>query len=157
MATSSGMARVTSPTDTQIQITREFDAPKHLVYKAWTTPEYIKRWFSEGGGEITISDLRPGGTWRYVMKEKGGSQVAAHGEYREVVPNERVVSTEIFEGMPEAEAMQTVTFSEKDGRTTLTILVQHASPKHREAHIKSVEGGMQKALSQLEQVAVSLR
>ena len=52
MATSSGMARVTSPTDTQIQITREFDAPKHLVYRAWTTPEYIKRWFSEGGGEI---------------------------------------------------------------------------------------------------------
>src|SRR3979409_410741 len=99
---SSGTAVVTLPTDTQIVITREFDAPKHLVYKAWTTPELIQRWWSGDRGEVTIAevDLRVGGRWRYVMTAKGGFEVAFHGEYREIVPNERIVSTEVFEGMP---------------------------------------------------------
>ncbi len=158
--TSSGTAVVTLPTDTQILITREFDAPKHLVYKAWTTPELIKRWWSGDRGEVTIAevDLRVGGTWRYLMVANGGFEVAFHGEYREIVPNERIVSTEVYEGVPAAEAVNTVTFTEKDGRTTLTILVQHSSQEHRDAHINSgMEGGMQEAMDHLEQVAVSLR
>jgi uncharacterized protein YndB with AHSA1/START domain len=158
--TSSGTAVVTLPTDTQILITREFDAPKHLVYKAWTTPELIKRWWSGDRGEVTIAevDLRVGGTWRYVMVANGGFEVAFHGEYREIVPNERIVSTEVYEGVPTAEAVNTATFTEKDGRTTLTILVQHSSQEHRDAHINSgMEGGMQEAMDHLEQVAVSLR
>jgi uncharacterized protein YndB with AHSA1/START domain len=159
-ATSSGAATVTLPTDEQILITREFDAPKHLVYKAWTTPELVKRWWSGQRGEVTSVeiDLRVGGTWRYVMVAHGGFEVAFHGEYRELVPDERIVSTEVFEGFPDGEALDTLTLTEVDGRTTLTILVQHTSKEHRDAHIESgMEAGMQESMDLLEQVAISLR
>jgi uncharacterized protein YndB with AHSA1/START domain len=158
--TSSGTATVTLPTDEQILITREFDAPKHLVYRAWTTPELVKRWWSGKRGEMTVAeiDLRVGGTWRYVMVADGGMEVGFHGEYREIVPNERIVATEVYEGMPDAEAVNTLTLTEADGRTTLAVLVQHTSKAHRDAHVESgMEDGLQDALDLLEQVAVSLR
>jgi uncharacterized protein YndB with AHSA1/START domain len=158
---SSGTAVVTLPTDTQILITREFDAPKDLVYKAFTTPELVKRWWSAKRGEVTVAeiDLRVGGKWRYAMTmAEGGVEVAFHGEYREIVPNERIVSTEVYEDMPDAEALNTMSLAEVDGRTTLTILVQHQSKEHRDAHIESgMEDGLQDALDLLEQVAISLR
>jgi uncharacterized protein YndB with AHSA1/START domain len=157
---SSGTATVSLPTDEQILITREFDAPKHLVYEAWTTPEHVKRWWNAKRGEVTVAeiDLRVGGKWRYVMETDDGFEVGFHGEFREVVPNERIVSTEVYEGMPDAEAMNTVTFTEADGRTTLTVLVQHSRKEHRDAHIESgMEAGMQDAFDLLEEVAVSLR
>ena len=160
MAVSSGTAKVTLPAGEQILITREFDAPKHLVYKAFTTPELVKRWWHANRGEMTVAeiDLREGGKWRYVMVAEGGFEVGFHGEYREIVPNERIVSTEIYEGMPGAEAVNTMTLTEANGRTTLEILVQHASKEHRDAHIESgMEAGMQDAMDLLEQVAVSLR
>jgi uncharacterized protein YndB with AHSA1/START domain len=158
--TRSETAMVTLPTDEQILIAREFDAPKHLVYKAWTTPELVKRWWSGHRGEVTIAeiDLRVGGAWRYVMTANGGFEVAFHGEYREIVPNERIMSTEVYEGMPAEEAVSTATFTEVDGRTTLAILVQHASKQSRDAHINTgMEAGMQEAMDLLEQVALSLR
>ena len=158
--TSSGTAKVTLPTDEQILITREFDAPKDLVYKAFTTPELVKRWWSANRGEVTVAeiDLQVGGKWSYVMVADGGFEVAFHGEYREIVPNERIVSTEVYEGMPEGEALNTVTFTEADGRTTLTVLVQHTSKEARDAHINSgMETGMQEGMDLLEQIAVSLR
>jgi uncharacterized protein YndB with AHSA1/START domain len=151
---------VTLPTDEQILITREFDAPKHLVYKAWTTPELVKQWWSGQRGKVTSIeiDLRVGGRWRYVMVANEGFEVAFHGEYREIVPNERLVSTEVFEGFPDGEALDTLTLTEVDGRTTLTVLVEHSSKEHRDAHINSgMEGGMQEAMDLLEQVAISLR
>jgi uncharacterized protein YndB with AHSA1/START domain len=157
--TSSGTAKVTLPTDEQILITREFDAPKHLVYKAYTTPELVKRWWSGQRGEVTSIeiDLRVGGMWRYVMTANEGFEVAFHGEYREIVPNERIVSTEVFEGMPGAEALDTITLTEVDGRTTMTILVEHATQEGRDAHINSgMELGLQEAMDLMEQVAVSL-
>ncbi|MEA2330693.1 MAG: hypothetical protein QOK00_1146 [Thermoleophilaceae bacterium] len=160
MAVSSGTATVTLPTDEQILITREFDAPRHLVYRAWTTPELVKRWWSGDRGEVTSAeiDLRVGGMWRYVMMAEGGFEVAFHGEYREIVPNERIVSTEVFEGMPEGEAVDTLTLTEVDGRTTLEVLVQHSCKEHRDAHINSgMEAGMQESMNHLELVAVSLR
>lgn len=162
--TSSGAATVTLPTDEQILITREFDAPKHLVYKAFTTPELVKRWWNAKRGEVAIAeiDLRVGGKWRYVMVADGGLEVGFHGEYREIVPNERIVSTEVYEGMPdgapEEGTLNTATFAEVDGRTTLTILVQAPSKEVRDAIIDSgMEAGMQDAMDLLEQVAVSLR
>jgi uncharacterized protein YndB with AHSA1/START domain len=164
MAVSSGTATVTLPTDEQILIKREFDAPKHLVYKAWTTPELVRRWWSANRGEVTIAeiDLRVGGMWRYVMVTDDGLEVAFHGEYREIVPNERIVSTEVYEGMPEGApeegTLNTATFDEVDGRTTLTILVQAPSKEIRDAIINSgMEAGMQDAMDLLDQVAVSLR
>jgi uncharacterized protein YndB with AHSA1/START domain len=158
--TSSGTAKVTLPTDEQILITREFEAPRHLVYRAWTTPELVKRWWSGGHGEVTIAeiDLRVGGIWRYVLIANEGFEVGFHGEYREIVPDERIVSTEVYEGMPEGEALNTLTLTEEDGRTTMSILVQHSCKEHRDAHINSgMEAGMQKSMDLLEQVAVSLR
>jgi len=161
--TSSGTAKVTLPAEDQILITREFAAPKHLVYKAWTTPELVRRWWTARRGEMTTCeiDLRVGGSWRYVMVADGGFEVAFHGEYREIVPNERLVSTEVYEGIPDAEenaALNTLTLAEADGRTTLTILVQHATKEGRDAHIDSgMEAGMQDAMDLLEQVAISLR
>jgi uncharacterized protein YndB with AHSA1/START domain len=159
MMTASGPAVVTLPTDTQILITRDFDAPRDLVYRAWTTPDLIKRWWGGDRGEVISVqvDLRPGGSWRYVMTANAGFEVAFHGEYQEVVPGERIVSTEIFEGMPDARAVSTATFLEEDGRTTLLILVQHLSKENRDAQINSgMEGGMQESLSHLEKVAQAL-
>ena len=162
--TSSGTAKVTLPADDQILITREFDAPRHLVYKAWTTPELVKRWWHANRGEVMSAeiDLRVGGMWRYVGESPDGQGVAFHGEYRELVPNERIVSTEAYEGVPDADAnatLNTLTLAElDDGRTLLTVLVHAPSKEVRDAIIASgMEAGMQDALDLLEQVAVSLR
>ncbi len=164
--THSGKATVTLPADDQILITREFDAPKDLVFRAFTTPELVERWWSGQRGEVTLAeiDLRVGGKWRYVMNAQGDIEVGFHGEYLELVPNERIVSTEVYEGVPQPEGgpeqgtVNTATFTEADGRTTLTILVQAPSKEIRDAIIDSgMEGGMQEAMDLLEQVARSLR
>ena len=164
-ATSSRTATLTLPTDEQILITREFDAPKDLVYKAWTTPELVKRWWHAKRGEATVAeiDLRVGGRWRYVMVTDDGFEVAFHGEYREIVPNERIVSTEIYEGAPpmegsEAGTLNTATFTEGDGRTTLTILIEAPNQQVRDAIIESgMEDGLQDALDLLEELAIAQR
>ena len=161
--THSGKATVTLPSATQILITREFDAPRHLVYRAFTEPELVKRWWSGQRGEVTTAeiDLRPGGRWRYVMTANAGFEVAFHGTYREIVPDERIVSTELFEGVPGATeddaTVNTATFTEVDGRTTLTTLIECRIKEIRDAIIESgMEGGMQEAFDRLEQVARSL-
>jgi uncharacterized protein YndB with AHSA1/START domain len=154
-AMSSGTATVSLPTDEQILITREFDAPRRLVWKAWTTPELVKRWWHANCGEVTTAeiDLRVGGKWRYAQVTPAGFEVGLHGEYLAIVPDERLVSTAVYEGFPEAEWVDTVTLSEENGRTTLTILVQHSSEEHRDAHIESwMEAGLQDALDLLEQL-----
>jgi uncharacterized protein YndB with AHSA1/START domain len=158
-ATTSNSAVVTLPSDTQILITREFDAPRHLVYRAYTTPDLIKRWWSGDRGEVTSVevDLRPGGSWRYVMTANAGFQVAFHGEYQEIIPGERIVATEVYEGAPDAAAVTTTSFTEHDGRTLLSILVQHISRENRDMHLSSgMEPGMQESLNHLEQVALTL-
>jgi uncharacterized protein YndB with AHSA1/START domain len=152
-------ATVTLPADDQILITREFDAPRHLVYRAWTTPELVKRWFGGNHGEVISAeiDLRVGGQWRYVMSGGEQSDFAFHGEYRELVENERIVSTEVYEGAPDAESVNTLTLTEHDGRTTMTVLVQHQSAANRDAVIEAgMESGMNAALDALERVARAL-
>jgi uncharacterized protein YndB with AHSA1/START domain len=164
--THSGLATVTLPADDQILITREFDAPKHLVYRAWTTPELVKRWWAGHRGEMQIVDidLRVGGRWRYVMVATGGQEVAFHGEFREIVPEERIVQTEIYE-MPGAEEpseaetpLNVITFAESGGRTTLELLVECRTQEIRDAIIESgMEGGMQEHMDVLEELVRSLR
>ena len=162
---SSGTATLTLPTDEQILIKREFDAPKHLVYKAWTTPELVRRWWHAKRGEVTVVDidLRVGGRWRYVMVADDGFEVGFHGEYREIVPNELIVSTEVYEGLPagvseeDAATVNTATFAEQDGHTTVTLLIQATSKVSRDAIIDSgMEDGLQDALDLLEKVAQTL-
>lgn len=153
-------AVVTLPSDTQILITREFDARPHLVWRAWTEPDLIRRWWSGDKGEVTSvsGDLRVGGAWRWVMRANPGFEVAFHGEYLEIEPDERLVRTEVFEGAPDAAAVSTLTLAEAAGQTRMTILVQHSSRQNRDAHLNSgMESGLQSALAQLEQVAAALR
>jgi uncharacterized protein YndB with AHSA1/START domain len=163
MTVSSGGATVTLPTDEEILIVREFDAPRRLVYKAWTTPELVKRWWSGQRGKMTDveMDLRVGGRWRYVMVANGGYEVAFHGEYREILPEERIVTTEVFEGAPLGDVdppLNVVTFTEVDGRTRLELLSKCPNKELRDAIIDSgMEGGMQEQMDLLEDVAKSLR
>jgi uncharacterized protein YndB with AHSA1/START domain len=162
---SSGSAKVELPSDEQILITREFDAPKELVFRAYTTPELVRQWWHAKRGEMTVAeiDLRPGGKWRFVMVAEGGVEVGFHGEYREVVPNERIVSTEVFEGIPdnvypENATLNTATFTDVEGRTWLELLVDAPSKEIRDAIIESgMEAGLQDALDLLEETAASLR
>jgi uncharacterized protein YndB with AHSA1/START domain len=133
--TSSGRAILTLPTDEQILITREFDAPRRLVYRAWTEPELVKRWWHANRGQVKLVeiDLRVGGKWRHVMVADNGMEVGFHGEYREIVPQERIVSTEVYEGLPDA------------------------NKTSRDAIIASgMEAGLQDALDLLEQTARTL-
>jgi len=163
MVASSGTATIALPADKQILITREFDAPKELVWKAWTTPELVKQWWHANRGEMKVAeiDLRVGGTWRYVSVTDDGFEVAFHGEYREIEPYDRIVSTEAYEGVPDPDAnatLNTLTLTEVDGRPTLEILVKAPSREVRDAIIESgMEDGLQDALDLLEQVANSLR
>jgi uncharacterized protein YndB with AHSA1/START domain len=161
--TSSGSATIELPETDQILITREFDAPKHLVFKAYTTPELVSRWWPGKRGQMNSAeiDLRVGGKWRYVMTATGGFEVAFHGEFREIVPNERIVTTEVYEGAPDTGGeppLNIVTFTEKDGRTTLSLLVQCPSTEVRDAIMNSgMEAGMQEGFDLLDELARALR
>jgi uncharacterized protein YndB with AHSA1/START domain len=161
MPATSGTAVLTLPADTEILMVREFDAPRHLVYKAYTTPQLVKRWWAGKRGDVTVAeiDLRVGGRWRYVMVAEGGFEVAFHGEYLEIVPDERLVNTEIFEGAPEAgAAIVTCTFEELDeGRTKLSMLTRVDSLQIRDMIIDSgMETGAQEGLDILEEIAIEL-
>jgi uncharacterized protein YndB with AHSA1/START domain len=161
--TSSGSAKVTLPTDEQILITREFDAPPDLVYKAWTTPEFVRRWWAGRRGEMKFVDidLRVGGSWRYVMLAHGEFDVAFHGEYREIVPGERIVTTEVYEGAPPApegeDVLNVITFTEVEGRTLLELLVKTPSKEVRDMIVDSgMEGGLQEQMEILDELLPTL-
>ncbi len=160
---SSGSAVVTLPGETQIHVTREFNAPKDLVFRALTEPDLIARWWTARRGEAKAFDvdLRVGGDWRYVMVTPDGTEVAFHGTYREIVPNERLVYTEIFEmpGISDDDAtVNTVTLEESGGRTTMTSVTECHVAETRDTIIATgMEGGMQDAYDLLEELAISLR
>lgn len=159
-------AELTLPADDRILVTREFDAPRHLVYRAWTTPELVARWWTakRGSAKEMEIDLRVGGHWRYAMETHDGQEVAFHGVYREIVPDERLVTTEVYEGAPlppeqlEANAtVNTVTFADRGGRTLVTMLTECPSHEVREMIVASgMEDGLQDALDLLEGVAQEL-
>jgi uncharacterized protein YndB with AHSA1/START domain len=159
--TNSGKAKVILPSNEQILIEREFEAPRHLVFRAWTTPELVKRWWSGVRGEMRIVeiDLRVGGQWRYVMFAHERFEVAFHGTFREIVPNERIVTTEVFEqaGVPEpseAEAvLNIVTFVEQNRRTKLSLVVQCPNQAIRDVIVSSgMEAGLQEQMDVLEEL-----
>jgi uncharacterized protein YndB with AHSA1/START domain len=150
-----GSAVVTLPSDEEILIVRVFDAPAAIVFDAWTTPEIVQRWWAGDRGEVTEAqiDLRVGGRWRWVMTANGGFEVAFSGEYREIDRPHRVVRTEVFELVPDVEAVSTMTFEESDGVTTMKILSRYPSREYRDATIASgMEGGLQTSLNHLEEL-----
>jgi len=152
-----GSAVVSLPSDTEILITRSFDAPADLLFTAYTTPDLVKRWWGYETSEWQVCevDLRVGGGWRWVIGEHG-MEVGFHGEYREIERPGRLVFTEVFEGFPDAGALVITTFDEIDGVTTMTQLVQHSCQEHRDGHIASgMEDGMQVSYDRLEDVVRS--
>ena len=159
MMTRHGSATVTLPSDLEILITRVFEAPAALVFKAWTTPELVRRWWVCDALQMKVCeiDLRVGGNWRYVSVEADGVEYGFHGTYREIVPGERLVSTEVFEGYPDGEALNTLTLAEADGLTTMTVVVLHSSKENRDGHVGSgMETGMQVALDRVEDIVKEL-
>jgi uncharacterized protein YndB with AHSA1/START domain len=159
MATS-GTAKVTLPADDQILIEREFAAPAHLVWRALTEPDLVRRWWHANRGEVSECeiDLRVGGRWRYAMKPEGGDEFAFYGEFLEIVPHERIVQTEVFAPFPDDGATNTMTLVEQGGVTLLRTLVQHQTPEARDMHVNSgMEAGLQDAFDLLEELAISLR
>lgn len=158
------LANLTLPADEQILITRHFDAPRRLVYRAWTTPDLVARWWHARRGTVTLVeiDLTVGGRWRYVMVTDGGHEVGFHGEYRQIVPDERLVTTEVYEGLPagvteaQAATLNTATFAESGGRTTLTLLIEATSQAARDAILASgMQDGLNDALDLLEEVSLT--
>jgi uncharacterized protein YndB with AHSA1/START domain len=130
-----GTLRVTTPTDREIVLTRAFDAPRHLVFEAFTRPELLKRWYGARGWNLVSCeiDLRVGGRWRFVSHGPGGAQMAQSGVYREVLPPDRLCFTEIFDDQSyPGESVVTHAFAERDGTTTLTSTVRYASKEARD-------------------------
>src|SRR4051794_37751967 len=157
---SSGSAVVTLPTGTEIRITREFDAPPALVWRAWTEPELVSQWWPGRRGQMRSCeiDLRVGGSWRYVMTASEGFEVAFHGTYLEIEPGARLVNTEVFEGVPPGvePAVNANTFEGLDGgRTLLTKVTRVESQEVRDMIIPpGMGGGMQEGMDILEQLAI---
>ncbi|MGH2546512.1 MAG: SRPBCC family protein [Actinomycetota bacterium] len=135
----SGKLTVTTPSDTEIQMTRVFDAPRDLVFEAHSSAEHMKNWWGPRKYE-TISaevDFRPGGKWRIVHRGPDGEEYGFHGEFREIVRPERIVWTFEFEGAPGQVAVETLTLEEHDGKTTLTAVSDAGSKEARDAVLES--------------------
>ncbi|MEA2273890.1 MAG: hypothetical protein QOI98_2598 [Solirubrobacteraceae bacterium] len=153
-------ATVTPQGDSDLLIERVFDAPAHLVWRAATEPDLIRRWWGANRAEVTHVevDLRVGGKWRYVSKLPDGSTFAFYGEYRQIDPGRSVTQTETFEAFPDDPSLNTMTLEELgDGRTQMRVLCRYNSPEGRAAVIASgMEAGMQDAYDLLEDAARSL-
>lgn len=130
---------LTTPTDREIVITRGFDAPRKLVFEAYTDPKHLPHWMLGPPGwtmPVCEVDLRVGGTWHFVWKHFNGTQMEMRGVYREVKPPERLVSTESWGG-DWPETVNTLTFTEQNGQTTVTSSILYPSKEARDAALKT--------------------
>lgn len=160
MSSTEYKATLELPADTDILITRTFDAPAHLVFAAMTTPEHVRRWWGAGHGEVTTCDidLRVGGAWRFVLTQPDGSEVAFSGEYVELDPPRRLVHTERYEAVPAPPSTITTTYEEHDGTTTMRALCRYDSKETRDAVIASgMESGMNASYDALEALVAQQR
>lgn len=156
-----GQLKVTTRGDREIVMTREFDAPRKLVFDAFTKPELIRQWLLGPPGwsmPVCEVDLRVGGKYRYMWRHTNGNQMGMGGMYREIVPPERIVATEKFdESWYPGEAVGTVELVEKAGRTTLTQTILYESREARDGVMKSpMESGVAAGYNRLEQLLSTL-
>ncbi len=152
-----GTLKVTTPTEREIAMTRVFDAPRDLVFDAYTKPELVKRWLGVHGGwswAVCEIDLRVGGAYRYVWRGPNGAEMGMGGVFREVVRPERIVATEAFDqSWYPGEAVSTVTMVQQGGQTTLTLTVRYESRAARDAVLKSpMESGVAAGFDKLEEL-----
>ena len=153
--------KITTPSDLEIAMTREFGAPRHLVFEAMTKPEYVRRWFGCDLFTLTVCeiDLRVGGAYRFTMRTQEGADSTLAGIYREVSRPERIVFTEQFSmpGFTSDEYQVTSTFTEAGGRTTLTTTILHATKENRDGHLSSgIEKGVEPAYDRLAEIVAAM-
>jgi uncharacterized protein YndB with AHSA1/START domain len=159
-AANSDTFKVATTSDTDIRLTRLFDAPRALVFEAMTRPEHIARWWGQLGDGYSVPvcevDLRVGGKWRTVGRHPKG-EVAFHGEYREITPPERLVYTELMEPYPDG-SLVTTTFTEEGGKTRMTVIASYPSKAIRDMVLSSgMERGAALSYDRLEEVARELQ
>ncbi len=146
------------PSDLEVEMTREFDAPRELIFRAYTDPDLIPLWWGPKRYTTTVEvmDVRVGGKWRYVQVGKDGEVFAFHGEYREIVPPERLVSTFEFEGLPGHIVVDSLTLEDLGGRTRLTMLSTFESKADRDGMVElGMESGAAESLDRLAELLVS--
>jgi uncharacterized protein YndB with AHSA1/START domain len=156
---SSGL-KVTTPSDREIVMTRVFDASRELVFEAHSSCEHLKYWWGPRKYEVASCeiDFRPGGAWRIVHRDPDGEEYGFHGEYREIVPPERIVWTFEFEGMPGQVSVETLTLEEHDGKTTLTSTSVFDSREARDGMLESgMESGAAEAMDRLDEYLEELK
>ena len=156
-----GTLKVTTPSDREIVMTRVFDAPRTLVFEAFTKPELLKRWLSGAPGWSMVVcevDLKVGGAYRYVWRGPDGAEMGMGGVYREVVPPERIVCTQLFDqDWAGGEVLGTMVLTERDGKTTLTNTLLYSSREARDAVLKTpMEHGMAVGYDQLAELLASM-
>jgi uncharacterized protein YndB with AHSA1/START domain len=146
---------ITTPHDLEVIMKRVFDAPRHLVFEAWTNPKYVPHWLLGPEGwtmPVCEIDLRPGGKWRYVWRKSDGAEMEMSGLYREIVPHERIVSTEKW-GPEWPETINTVVLAESGGKTTATLTVKYESRAARDAAMKTgMKDGATQSFARLEKL-----
>lgn len=151
---------LTLPSDREIVMTRVFDAPRPLVFEAYTNPTHIPKWWGRRHTTTTVDkmDVRPGGPWRFIEREADGREYAFSGEYREIVPPERLVSTFEFEGLPGHIVVDTAIFEERPGgKTRLTVTSLFASVEDRDGMLASgMEGGAIETWDRLAELLASV-
>ncbi|HEX2172243.1 MAG TPA: SRPBCC family protein [Dehalococcoidia bacterium] len=142
------------PSDTEIVMRRSFDAPRHLVFDAFTKPEHVVHWWGPRGTTLTVCtlDARPGGKWRMVIRDANGDENGFNGEILEVTPPERFVWTFGWEGMPGEYVPEEITFEERGGKTTVTTRSTYSSKESRDAMLQSgMETGAAESYDRLEE------
>jgi uncharacterized protein YndB with AHSA1/START domain len=134
-----GSTTITTPSDREVVMTRVVDARRSLVWEAWTNPEHVPNWLLGPEGwtmPVCEIDLRPGGTWHFVWRQSDGTEMEMRGEYREIAPPERLVSTESWGG-DWPETLNTLVLSEEDGKTTITQTTLYPSKEARDAALQT--------------------
>ena len=147
------MLTVTTPSDLEIVLTREFDAPRALVFEALSKPEHLRHWWGQAGSTLTHCemDFRPGGKWRFVERDKDGQEWGFRGEVREIVPPERIVQTFEWEGLPGHISVETMQLEDLGGRTRLTVTSVFDSVEDRDGMLQSgMEQGAGESYDRLE-------
>jgi uncharacterized protein YndB with AHSA1/START domain len=160
---SSNTMQVATPSEREISMTRVFNAPRHLVFDAWTNPEHLPRWFGRRGDEMIVCDidLRVGGMWRVVWRLREGGEMGMHGQYREIDRPARLVSTETFEGeymeVMGTETINTLVLEERDGKTTMTSTSLYKSQEDRDRALGTgMETGVAETFDRLEELLQTL-
>jgi uncharacterized protein YndB with AHSA1/START domain len=156
--TNSESFTVTTPSDREIVLTRVFNAPRKLVFDAWTNPKYLPQWMLGPDGwtmPVCEIDLRPGGSWHFIWRHSSGKEMEMRGAYREVQPPERLVSSESW-GPGRPETLNTLVLSEHAGVTTATITILYVSKEARDAAIATgMKVGMAMSYDRLESFLLS--